>query len=292
MLSRSTRNAVSVAALGFFCFVGVFARAAVLDPEWTKYHERLSALAKSPPKDEYFGLVKENERYLRDMVLWLKAGAPYRKNGTWARKVTVFLDDTSGHRIKTVPDAVTFTTQAPAQITPKNPVLASNGEATVEIVYGGGQQTATVRVATVPPQAVTHGEFPLTGPGGQFGIGSQEAQPVDEAKAADRAARARDDAVKGKREFASRELFLRGRMFVAGNQLQRAADAFGECEATYPDTREAALCAWARMQTLRKAGQTLLANQLASQLVKKYPDSIPSQFATQQTGEVWIVPYF
>jgi len=71
-----------------------------LEEERSAYAQRLRSLLFARPKDEYLNIYKDGDRYGRSVALWVKAGPIHQKDTTWARRLTVYVDDTSGHRAR------------------------------------------------------------------------------------------------------------------------------------------------------------------------------------------------
>jgi hypothetical protein len=252
------------------------------------YQERLQALLNAPPTDEYLEIWKSGGGLHRTILLWVKAGPTYQKGGRWARKLTIFVDDISGHRVRTVPNTVAVEVSPPAQLASFAPVRTSNGEATVEIIYGPGQQVVSALVKTVPLEAHRRIQLPLA----EGKAGPPQRKPVDEAGISRRLEMARDALARGKRQYASRDHFAVASSYMKANEFQRAAQAFAHCETQFPDSRWAVLCAYGQLEALRRSGQTGPANQVSTRILKQYPDSIPAQFVAKTPGEIWFIPHF
>jgi hypothetical protein len=225
----------------------------------------------------------------REVLLWVKAGTAYRKGNAWARQVTVYLDDTSGHRIRTVPDMVTVEVKPPAQVVGAPRIKTANGEATMEILYGAGQQVANLLVKTVPPEGHRAVTLPLSG---AVSAQSEASKQLDEESVTHALELARDALARGKTEYASRHQISAATEYLRANDFRRAGEMFAQCEAQFPDSRWADLCAFGQLQAARRSGQADLVSQSAARLIKQYPTSIPAQFTEQKAGEVWFVPHF
>jgi hypothetical protein len=269
-----------------------------LEEERSAYAQRLRSLLFARPKDEYLNIYKDGDRYGRSVALWVKAGPIHQKDTTWARRLTVYVDDTSGHRARSVPDQLRVEVKPPARLVGAEQRRTTNGETSLEIVYGPGQKVAAVRISTAPWEYSCEAELPVDSVPAQLmrpernSLSRARREPgrVDERLAAEVQDEFDKARAAGKRDSASAALFILGRMSLDAGQLDRAIATFTRCETEYSDARWAPLCVWGQMEALRQSGKEALARQKATLLVQKYPESIPAHFAVKPPGEIWIVP--
>jgi hypothetical protein len=117
------------------------------DPDFLRYQQQLSDLRTNRPADELL-LINRDGYSLRAVHLWVKIGAPHKKGEAVSRSITAFVEDRSGRRVRSLPNVLVFTPEPPARVEPEGERLTKNGEATVRLTFGSGQNAAQVRVST------------------------------------------------------------------------------------------------------------------------------------------------
>lgn len=259
-------------------------------PVWQEYQRRLRALRANRPKDELLYFWGSGGNEFRNVYLWVKAGPAVRGVGGLFRSLTLYVEDTAGNRVRTVPDELHIEPQPPARST-REGLPTKNGEAAALLIYGSGTSEARATISVVP-----------------FGMGHEILLPV-ERKAATPLQKTNQHTLPGPvpvderqakqlleaaRDSKSRDIYRarrwgaqRGLLFVQAQKYPEALDAFSLCETEIGGP----LCLWGEVQTLRLLGRQKDAEEKADKLVREYPDSVPAQFVRPAADELWWTPY-
>jgi hypothetical protein len=300
IMRPALRSLAAVVLLWVVCFLSVL----YAEPmggrryeteEWKQYQRRLEQLLTRRPKGEFLSYYESGGRIHRQVLLWVKAHPVQDSVSGWSRRITVYVDDTSGHRVRSVPDQVLFEVEPPATIVGEARQRTTNGEASARMIYGAGQDRVTARVSLLPELRAETLYLPLDTklnadlPKPRRGHESEQRMKpsIANSQAAQALREARQLADSGDMDRAGRSAFHGAVLFVHSNQWVKAAQAFASGEAEFARSRWAPMCAWGHMQALRRLDRKAEADREAGRLVKQYPDSIPAQFAFRQAGEIW-----
>jgi hypothetical protein len=289
------RTCVGLLAATLFSLHGVRAsRSSPSEPASVRYQQRLSALRRTPPQGELVSLESGAGALIRRINLWVKIAPADQTGASTQRSVTVYLEDTAGNRIRTIPDEVEFGTLPPARLSRPPHQALRDGEAQNGLVFGPGQEQAKLDVSSpvaaigigvdVPSEPRPRGLILSAGAPRAPGHGRRVLEPGQLTALLDDA---REHLRVGRPLHAKRTVTTRARLLLEARDLNGALEAFrvGASEFNSP------VCAWGEAQLLRLRGQEALARQKEAVLVSQHPRSVPAQFVTPVEGEQWLTPF-
>lgn len=261
-------------------------------PEWDRYQDRLRELRRNRPKNEYLHFLQEHRRLIRSVGLWIKAGPLVTGPGGRSRTVTFFVDDSAGGRVYSAPDEGKVEMEPPARVVGAGRRNTREGQASVEVRFGAGQETAAGIVQLLPFGFLRRVELSArpqprqsAGPGE---VPQRKDVRIDELATARALRDVREAAARGDKAWPGSWAMQEGGTYFLAGKTQRALELLelGEKEFDSP------LCMWGQVQALRRLGRKDEASRKAAELVKKYPNSTPAQFAVEQPDELWWTPYY
>jgi hypothetical protein len=264
------------------------------DPGWQRYRERLVQLRKNPPPDELVSIGGSTRHPLRRMAYWLKAEPPQRNERGVFRRVTAFLEDEAGNRVRTLPDDVRFTAESGAELMPREIQPTRDGQADCLVLFATHPSTVSLHVWAKPgAEALPVHAHVLSGAARlplflePIDYKGFTVQPRDAAVQKKLLEEARESAAGRKLFHARRIVTARARVFLDAGDSKAAREAFrlGVEEFDSP------VCAWGEIQMLRFEGKDEEADRKAAALLKRHPRSVPAQFLNPAVGEQWWTPF-
>jgi len=248
-------------------------------PEFLAYQADLARLRKQPPPDELVSITHDGWSW-RQMACWVKArpAAP----GQWT--LTLYLEDTAGNRVRTVPNRFSLVTSGQVEGPPERRL--TDGEAAFTVRGAGPLRVA---LKPLPRHSGVGGSFTLL-PGlrpafrefDEFPRGPQQPAPTPATLAGlwDSAGQHRDA---GRPLAAQRTAFRPGRLLLAAGQAKEAEAAFHRGWREYGAPR----CGWGEAHLLRRRGEARAAAEREAEVRARYPRSVVAQFLGAPDGESW-----
>jgi hypothetical protein len=262
-----------------------------------QYQEKLRELRKQPPLSEYFTAEDESGRLYRRFNVWAKMAPAIRVSEGNQRRITVFLEDTAGNRIRTLPNELLVAVSTPARLRGEARNVLVNGEVTFDVVFPAQQQNGQISISPEPsgagPRQVI--ELPLVSNDslllrtGQSG-GDDHLETRTRSFATSMASRllpdAREMARSGRRYHAQRIAFTRAQVLLEAGLDDAALEAFRLGAKEYG----APMCAWGEGMLLWSKGSMEPAKSKLEEVRRLYPGSVPASFTRPVNGEMWFVP--
>ncbi len=255
------------------------------------YQERVKAARRAKPRNELVWGHQSNETLHRQVPIWVKVEPRKPVDGTQRSTLHVFLEDTIGNRVRTVPDSVLLEPEAPLRVVGPARKATRDGAVTFDVEWPVGKPArATVRAMPYvssrevilpsgsPLELLPHPEpviktLPL----------SPEIKDLMERTLA----WARKIQPEGQAMRATRFAFLRAHNPLSLRRYPEALEALELAQREFHDP----ISTWVRGQLLRRMGRAKEGDAILAELARKHPDSVPAQFTRPQPGEVWFTPY-
>lgn len=267
--------------------------------ELRQYYEELRRLSAAPPADEYVAVTVDGSFLFRKFNVWVKAApAVPRADGT-SRSFSVFLEDSVGNRLRTVPHQISLSVAPPARLKSEGVLRLQNGEVSGEVIYAAGQPSARLTIGILPRGAATETVIDLPAENGksvQYLSLAGYDEPGAPAPAARQFARetsrtllrdARQAARRGRKRPAQHMAISAGFLLLEAGMVDEALETFQMGAKEF----DAALSAWGEIQILRAQGATQEASARVEDLLSKHAASVPAAFARERAGELWFVPH-
>jgi hypothetical protein len=266
------------------------------DPEqWRVYQQALLRLTTNRPADEFLLVSKHNDTIFREVDLWVRAEP--RKGNETRRVVHCYLDDGTGHPVRSVPNEVAVEVTAPGRLegTPALALRDSRGSFTV--LFSAGASSAKTTVAAVPYGARIVWELPLVGSRRDPVVRPLPTpfSPITEAQASQLLTFARQVARKpgiANQGRAGRWGLQRALAYLKAGELAKGEEALRLAAEEFSESPATAVTEWMRCQVLRRTGRAKESAPIAARLRARWPNSLPLEFlAPLDAGETWVTPY-
>lgn len=259
--------------------------------EWRIYQERVKAAYRAKLPTELVWGHASNQTYHREVPIWVKVDLGKAAGGQRRGTLQVFLEDTIGNRVRTVPESVLLEPTPPLRVIGPGRKPTRDGSVAFEMEWPVGKRAeATVRAMPF----VSSREVFLGSSGVTELLPSSEPRvhrmaPTPDQKDLQRRTLefARERLAAGETLRARRYASRRARSLLQSRQYLEAQEALELAEREFNDP----ISIWLRGQLLRQTGRVKDGEAILDGLAQKHPDSVPAQFIRSKSGEVWFTPY-